>query len=68
MLVEMPEECHSSKEVHECLLLKRMYLLGNYRGIFDFYAQRDEVCRCLLNQYIDKIRIKCLLMVCKTFG
>ena len=48
--------------------LKRILMLGNYRGFFDFYGTRDQVCRSLLNQYIDRVRVKCLLMVCKTFG
>lgn len=43
-------------------------MVGNYRGFFDFMASRDIFTRRLLNLYIDKVRIKCLLMVCKTFG
>lgn len=43
-------------------------MLGNYRGFFDFVYTRDSFTRRLLNLYIDKFRIKCLLMVCKTFG
>ena len=59
----------STKEIKKALQLKRLFLLGNYRGFFSFYGStKDEVCRCLLNQYIDKVRIKCLLMVCRTFG
>lgn len=48
--------------------LKKIFLLGNYRAFFDFYNQRDEVCRKLLNIYIDKIRMKCMVMFCKVGG
>lgn len=43
-------------------------LLGNYRGFFDYYNKRDQVSRQLLNIYIDKIRVRCLLMFSKTCG
>ena len=42
-------------------------MLGNYRAFFDFYNQRDNVCRQLLNIYIDKVRMRCLLMFSKTW-
>ena len=43
--------------------------MGNYRAFFDFCNNtRDEVCRKLLNIYIDKVRMRCLLMFSKTCG
>jgi hypothetical protein len=49
--------------------LKKIFLLGNYRAFFDFYNNtRDEVCRKLLNIYIDKVRMRCLVMFSKTCG
>ena len=43
-------------------------MIGNYRAFFDFYNSHEDVCRFLLNQYVDRVRMKCILMVSKTFG
>ena len=43
-------------------------MLGNYRAFFDFYNARDEISRKLLNIYIDKVRMRCLVMFSKTCG
>ena len=48
--------------------LKQIYMLGNYRAFFDFYNKRDNICRQLLNIYIDKVRMRCLVMFSKTCG
>lgn len=42
--------------------------MGNYKAFFNFYNSRDTLTRCLLNQYIDKIRASCIAMFSKTLG
>lgn len=48
--------------------MKKIFLLGNYRAFFDFYNARDEISRKMLNIYIDKVRMRCLVMFSKTGG
>ncbi len=44
-------------------------VIGNYHAFFTFYNdQRDMTCQKLMNHYIDKVRVKFLVMACKTFG
>ena len=43
-------------------------MIGNYRAFFDFYNNLDQISRKLLNIYIDKMRMKCIVMFCKTCG
>lgn len=45
-----------------------MLMMGNYKNFFKFYNSRDTLTRCLLNQYIDKIRASCIAMFSKTLG
>ena len=42
--------------------------MGNFSQFFSFYNSRDPLTRCLLNQYMDKIRATCLLVFSKTMG
>lgn len=48
--------------------LKKFLVVGNYHAFFSFYNSQDETCQKLMNHYIDKVRIKFLVMACKTFG
>lgn len=48
--------------------LKRFLIIGNYNAFFTFYNSQDETCQKLMNHYIDKVRVKFLVMACKTFG
>ena len=68
MLTQIPPDTLTAQRIQDCLRLKRLLMVGNYRGFFDFVATRDAFSRRLLNLYMDKVRVKCLLMVCKTFG
>ncbi len=43
-------------------------LLGNYKAFFNYYNSRDQITRQLLNFYIDKVRMRCLVMISKTCG
>ena len=68
MLTQIPPDTLMTQRIQGCLKLKRLLMVGNYRGFFEFVATRDIFSRRLLNLYMDKVRVKCLLMVCKTFG
>ena len=48
--------------------LKRFLIIGNYNAFFTFYNSQDETCQKLMNHFIDKVRVKFLVMACKTFG
>ena len=68
MLTLLPFGTLEHPDIQHSLTLKRLFLLGNYRAFFDYYNSRDQVCRQLLNLYADKVRMKCLVMFCKTGG
>jgi hypothetical protein len=68
MLTLLPSGTLEHPDIQHSLTLKRLFLLGNYRAFFDYYNSRDQVCRQLLNLYADKVRMKCLVMFCKTGG
>ena len=42
--------------------------MGNYRAFFDFYNPRNDMTRSLLTQYIEKVRMRYLVIECRTFG
>lgn len=68
MLTLLPADTLTHQAITDALRLKKIFMLGNYRAFFDFYNSRDELCRKLLNIYIDKIRMRCMLMFSKTCG
>ena len=45
-----------------------MLMMGNYTEFFKFYSNQDLLSKCLLNQYIDKIRASCIALFSKTLG
>ncbi len=66
--LEIPEIQESLRYFLSYIRLKQILMLGNYRAFFESYNQKDQISRQLLNIYIDKIRMRCLVMFSKTCG